>query len=177
VLQLVVQLLKRWRDLFYTEGEFPPISIVLTTLAADLYRGEESTSEALLNVLDGIVRRVDDAHAQNRRLAVRNPMHPDEDFSERWDNRDEAYSQFEQGIRQFAARWREICESGKNPKSAFVELFGEVVPTVLEKQARHTQELRESQRLGVKASGVITSTAGAAAHMRPNTNHGNDEKV
>jgi hypothetical protein len=47
----------------------------------------------------------------------------------------------------------------------------------LEKQARRTQELRETQRLGVKASGVITSTAGAAAHMRPNTNHGNGEKV
>jgi hypothetical protein len=30
VLQLVVQLLKRWRDLFYSEKNYPPISVVLT---------------------------------------------------------------------------------------------------------------------------------------------------
>ena len=40
MLQLVVQLLKRWRDIHYADSEYPPISIVLTTLAADLYRGD-----------------------------------------------------------------------------------------------------------------------------------------
>jgi len=39
--QLVVQLLKRWRDVHYANSEYPPISIVLTTLAADLYTGEQ----------------------------------------------------------------------------------------------------------------------------------------
>ena len=39
MLQLVVQFLKRWRDVHYANSEYPPISIVLTTLAADLYTG------------------------------------------------------------------------------------------------------------------------------------------
>ncbi|HMK21846.1 MAG TPA: nucleotidyltransferase [Terriglobales bacterium] len=48
-LQLVVQLVKRWRDLYYTAGaaELAPISVVLTTLAAHCYQGERSVSSAL----------------------------------------------------------------------------------------------------------------------------------
>jgi hypothetical protein len=30
VLQLIVQLLKRWRDVHYADSDFPPISVVLT---------------------------------------------------------------------------------------------------------------------------------------------------
>jgi hypothetical protein len=85
MLQLVVQLLKRWRDIHYANSDYPPISIVLTTLAADLYKGEQSISTALLDVLNGIVARLDAAHAQGRRLQIPNPVHPEEDFSERWD--------------------------------------------------------------------------------------------
>src|ERR1017187_2646594 len=53
MLQLVVQLLKRWRDVHYANTESPPISIVLTPLAADLYTGEQSITTALLEVLEG----------------------------------------------------------------------------------------------------------------------------
>jgi Second Messenger Oligonucleotide or Dinucleotide Synthetase domain len=179
VLQLVVQLLKRWRDLFYSNSGFPPISVVLTTLAAELYRGEESTSEALLNVLEGIAQRLNFARAQGRRLSVLNPVHLDEDFSERWDNRDSAYRQFDQGIRHFAGRWRVVCESEGNPNKAFAELFGEVVPTVIEKRASRIQSMRDKQHLGIKSTGVIVpaTAAAAVAQMRPNTNHGDSTKV
>jgi len=172
VLQLVVQLMKRWRDLFYADNNYPPISIVLTTLAADIYRGETSTSEALLNILQGIVQRLNESEAQGRRLQVLNPVHPDEDFSERWDNRDAAYSHFDMGIRHFAKRWREIYSSGEDPRNAFSEIFGEVVGRVVEKRASRTQRLRENSLLGVKSSGVISSISASVSRMRPNTNHG-----
>ncbi|WP_433971341.1 nucleotidyltransferase domain-containing protein [Tunturiibacter lichenicola] len=175
VLQLVVQLLKRWRDLFYAESDFPPISVVLTTLAAEIYRGEDSTSVALLNVLEGIVERIEQAHAQSVRLSVINPVHPDEDFSERWDNRDEAYDHFVHGISNFAARWREVCTNDEDPKRAFKELFGEdLLPKILEKRATRAQNLRENRSLGIRPSGVITSAATAVTQMRPNTNHGEE---
>jgi hypothetical protein len=178
VLQLVIQLLKRWRDLFYSGSEYPPISVVLTTLAAELYRGEESTSEALLNVLDGIVLRLDSARALGRRLSVLNPVHAGEDFSERWDNRDSAYREFDKGIRQFAKQWRALCESEGNPNKAFSELFGEVVPTVIEKRAKRVQSLRENDKLGIKSTGVIATATAASvvSRMRPNTNHGDAAK-
>jgi hypothetical protein len=174
VLQLVVQLLKRWRDRFYSRSEYPPISVVLTTLAAELYRGEESTSEALLNVLDGIVQGLESAHARGQRLSVPNPVHREEDFSERWENRDRAYREFDQGMRYFAKRWRMVCESEGDPNKAFAELFGEVVPIVIEKRARRLQSLRENEQLGIKSSGVIGPAAATSvvSRMRPNTNHG-----
>ena len=173
VLQLVVQLLKRWRDLFYSSSKFPPVSVVLTTLAADLYRGEQSPSEALLSCLDGIVKKLDAARATGARLSVINPVHDDEDFSERWDNRDDAYREFDLGIRSFANTWRRMCESDGNPKADFAKLFGAVVPTVVEKQARKIQSLRESQQLGIKSTGIITPVSTSVSLMRPNTNHGN----
>jgi len=177
VLQLVVQLLKRWRDLFYSDNSYPPISVVLTTLAADLYRGEESISVALLNCLEGVVQRLEAARARGQRLSVINPVHVDEDFSERWDNRDNAYREFDRGIRQFAKKWRQVCEGDGNPNAAFKELFGEIVPTVIEKQARRTQSLREKEQLGVKSTGVITSASAAVSRMRPNTNHGDVTEI
>jgi len=70
VLQLAVQLLKRWRDIHYTDSKFPPISIVLTTLAADIYRGEALLSQALLLILEQIVERLNAAQAIGRRLRV-----------------------------------------------------------------------------------------------------------
>ena len=174
VLQLVVQLLKRWRDLFYSRSKYPPISVVLTTLAANLYNGEFSTAEALLNVLEGIVHCLDVAHARGERLRVLNPVHQDEDFSERWNNRDEAYKHFDLGIRHFAKSWREIYTEADDPKKAFSDLFGSVVGSVVEKRAVRLQESRMKSQLGVKASGIITSaSAGASvARLRPSTNHG-----
>jgi hypothetical protein len=52
-LELVVQLIKRWRDLYYAGGnpDLAPISIVLTTLAGHAYNGEQSVSKALTSVL------------------------------------------------------------------------------------------------------------------------------
>jgi Second Messenger Oligonucleotide or Dinucleotide Synthetase domain len=172
VLQLVVQLMKRWRDIHYVDSSFPPISIVLTTLAADCYRGEEMLSEALLAVLERIVARLDAARAVNRRIQVLNPVHNDEDFSERWDNNLKAYQDFESGIRRFAAAWRFISMGSGNVNGQLEDLFGGVINTVVLKRARRLQESRENGRLGILGSGIITSAATSVAPMRPNTNDG-----
>ena len=49
-LQMVIQLLKRHRDMcFQNDKENAPISIIITTLAAQAYHGESSVYEALCN--------------------------------------------------------------------------------------------------------------------------------
>jgi hypothetical protein len=174
VLQLIAQLLKRWRDIHYSDSSFPPISIVLTTLAADLYQSEQFLSQGLLAILDRIVARLDAAHAMGRRLEVCNPSHPEEDFSERWKDNSRAYLEFDFGIRRFAKAWREICIKPGNPNEDFEKLFGEVVKNVLTKQARSLQEMREGGRLGIRSSGMITSVASAITPMLRNTNHGEE---
>jgi hypothetical protein len=172
MLQLVVQLLKRWRDIHYANSDYPPISIVLTTLAADLYTGEQSISTALLEVLDGIVGRLDAAHAHGRRLAVLNPVHLEEDFSERWDSCPEAYFVFNDGIRKFAAAWRDACKTHVNPGKLAKGVFGQVIDDAILREARMMQVDRSSSLLGVAATGRIVPVATSVAPMIHNTNHG-----
>lgn len=174
VLQLVVQLLKRWRDIHYADSTFPPISIVLTTLAANQYRGEASLSESLLLILDRIVECLDEAHAGGRRLRVPNPVHLEEDFSERWNGNSRAYAEFDRGIREFAVAWRSVYIRPGNPNRILEELFGEVVNPALIKQARTLQEARERGGLGIRDSGRIVPVAAALSPMLPNTNHGQE---
>ena len=170
--QLIVQLLKRWRDIHYANCEYPPISIVLTTLAADLYTGEQSISTALLEVLDGIVAGLDAAHAQGRRLAVPNPVHFEEDFSERWDSCPEAYLAFNDGIRKFAAAWREACKTQGNPGKLAKRVFGQVIDEAILREARMMHADRSRSLLGVAATGRIVPVAAAVVPMVRNTNHG-----
>lgn len=172
MLQLVVQLLKRWRDIHYANSDYPPISIVLTTLAADLYTGEQSISTALLEVLDGIVGRLDAAHAQGRRLSVLNPVHLEEDFSERWDSCPAAYLAFNDGIRKFTEAWRAVCTTQVNPGKLAKGVFGQVIDEAILREARAMQAARSNSLLGVAATGRIVPVAASVAPMIHNTNHG-----
>lgn len=172
VLQLIVQLLKRWRDLFYSDSSYPPISIILTTLAAQHYRRESSISVALMNVLDAIVSELDSAHAFGHRLHIPNPVHTEEDFSERWKDRTAAYSEFDRGIRRFARRWREVCVKSGNVNKDFEELFGEVANTAISARTKKVQSLRESGALGIRRNGTIASVVSSVSPMLRNTNHG-----
>jgi hypothetical protein len=167
-------LLKRWRDVHYADSTFPPISIVLTTLAADIYRGEALLSQALLLILEQIVERLNAAHAIGQRLRIPNPAHAEEDFSERWNSNLKAYSEFDSGVRKFAAEWRAICYGQGNPNRELERLFGEVVNTALIKQARSLQEVRERGGLGIRESGRIVPVAAALTPMLRNTNHGKE---
>lgn len=172
MLQLIVQLLKRWRDVHYVNSEYPPISIVLTTLAADLYSGEQSISMALLAVLNGIVARLDAAHAKGRRLEVRNPVHPEEDFSERWNSCPGAYLAFNDGIRKFATAWREVCETHGNPGRLAKGVFGGVIDEAILREAKAMQADRSGSLLGIASTGRIVPAATAVVPMMRNTNHG-----
>src|SRR5579862_5317966 len=83
-LQLVVQLIKRWRDLYFVGkyAELAPISIVLTTLAAYCYKGEPSLSQALNTVLTGIVALIERSRQEGEQhLRLANPSNLAEDLT------------------------------------------------------------------------------------------------
>lgn len=79
-LQRIVQLLKRHRDqMFKTDPDVKPISIIITTLAARAYQGEadmESGLRSVLSRMGGLVRP--------STPRVPNPVDPAEDFADRW---------------------------------------------------------------------------------------------
>jgi len=83
----VVQLLKRHRDRMYGSGEYKPISIIITTLAAQAYREETNLLLAVNNTLRGMEDLIETRYSEIYRREVKwvsNPVNPGENFADRW---------------------------------------------------------------------------------------------
>ena len=81
-LQKVIQILKRHRDIcFQKNNEDAPISIIITTLAAWAYDGEENVYEALCNILDKMPEHI---QVRNGEFWIENPVMSEENFADRW---------------------------------------------------------------------------------------------
>jgi hypothetical protein len=79
-LQRSIQLLKRHRDnMFKDDWDIKPISIIITTLAARAYNGEQDIYSAVNNIL---LKMATFVNPQSPR--VPNPVDPGEDFADRW---------------------------------------------------------------------------------------------
>jgi hypothetical protein len=79
-LQAAIQLLKRHRDvLFEKERDRAPISIIITTLAAQAYQGESSPSDSLATILASM-----DRYIRPSMPRIPNPVNPAEDFADKW---------------------------------------------------------------------------------------------
>jgi hypothetical protein len=79
-LQRSVQLLKRHRDLMFSDDpDGKPASIIITTLAARAYQGEADIADALDTILRNMGALVNPVSPR-----VPNPVNPAEDFTDRW---------------------------------------------------------------------------------------------
>lgn len=79
-LQASVQILKRHRDInFASNPDLKPVSIILTTLAAHAYRGETDLAEAFMGIVDRL-----GSFVRQDQPRVPNPVHPAEDFADKW---------------------------------------------------------------------------------------------
>ncbi|MDX2218215.1 MAG: nucleotidyltransferase [Burkholderiales bacterium] len=79
-LQRVVQVLKRHRDIMFKDNPYgKPISVIITTLAARQYSGEEDLETALGEIVRGMAMAVNPS-----RPRVPNPVNPAEDFADKW---------------------------------------------------------------------------------------------
>lgn len=79
-LQRSVQLLKRHRDqMFKDDPDVKPISVIITTLAAEGYDGEASLEVAFAAIL----RRLSQV-ADSGSTVVSNPVNPAENFADKW---------------------------------------------------------------------------------------------
>lgn len=81
-LQRVVQILKRHRDVTYEgDPEDKPVSILITTLAAQVYENEGDLVEALVNVVTNMANHIKEVDGV---LRVDNPVNPSENFADKW---------------------------------------------------------------------------------------------
>jgi len=84
-LQRSVQILKRHRDIYFNGNDSKPISIIITTLAAQAYQNETDLFEALTNIINGMTdpKNLKD---QQGKYYVPNPTNLEENFAEKWND-------------------------------------------------------------------------------------------
>ena len=82
--QRLIQILKRHRDVRYNGDDDKPISIIITTLAAQAYNNEADLAEAMLDVVPRMR-----SYIEKRRGVwwVQNPVNPEENFADKWAER------------------------------------------------------------------------------------------
>jgi hypothetical protein len=174
-LQRSVQLMKRYRDIYYKQNpDSAPISIVLTTLAGMHYTGQYSVAEALKEILQGISGAIP---GTGKRLLVLNPTNTDEDLSEKWDEKPALYFEFVRWTKEFVRLWNEFQATNgiHNVRKALVAMFGEdVTEYAINEQAEFLEKARKERLLGItQNTGVITSTSSIGAiTIRKNTFYG-----
>jgi hypothetical protein len=108
-LQRIVQLLKRHRDIFF-EDDFDdrPTSIIITTLAGHAYDKRSEFAEALMHVVRHMSGHIE---KRNGEWWIANPIHPGENFADKWNETPERQEKFAQWLVQAERDFAEAIES------------------------------------------------------------------
>ena len=179
-LKLAVQILKRWRDIcFKGREDLAPSSIILTTLAAQLYDGDDHPTEALLTILNGIYNLACDGP-----IRLLNPSNSRETITDQWVKKPERYQAFLNEIIDFRVRWQKLVLNGRFPQMVdeLKDLFDEapVKKAFTQFGERRTEARTAGNLLTEKRTGTLsirTSTSAVAAselQVREHTFHGHE---
>ena len=160
-LQIAVQLLKRYRDICFIDNqEIKPISIILTTLLAEMYTGEESLLELITKFTNDYMQYI--KKDENENFVISNPVNPDENFADKWQiypERKEAFFDFMLKLQQNLINNKVLCECGRiEAAKEYGRLFGEsVVKDAFKNIGLKSRNLRESNQLYMSKNGILTS--------------------
>jgi hypothetical protein len=123
-LQRAVQLVKRYRDIFFAEEDtYCTSSIVITTLMGLNYQGENSIYSTIDNALNRIRSTYAEAIANGRKFTIQNPALTSEYFTDSWT--DAHYDHFYRFIEDFHSKWIQLKLRFEQSGKAYVELFDE----------------------------------------------------
>lgn len=163
-LQRAVQLLKRYRDIYFQDKEYRVSSIVITTLLAQFYNGESSIFESIDSVVSRIKNKYAETNNNGYRFKVINPVNPEEDFTDSWTT--EHYQAFIAFILDFYYKWQNLKNSFETSKEDYIGLFGEgVYKTSLNQQFKTFS--KSTSDIFAKSSGLIV---GGTAYTNSNGN-------
>lgn len=175
-LTIAVQLMKRRRDML-CDADAAPRSVVLTTLAAEYYRGTDCVLTALAQIVAGIQQRIRDSHPG--RITVCNPTNSGEKFCESFEGAGR-YASFKWFINQMEQDVQTIATTQGIPQLQQVlsEKFGEEPVT---KAVRSYGEMLKAQRdagalkftgAGTGGLGIIAGSSSATRIVPPNRYYG-----
>ena len=173
VLQRVVQILKRHRDIIFQDDDEKPISIIITTLAARAYQNEPNLMDALKQVLNTMADLVT---IENGRYTVCNPVNPLENFADRWVDTPRKAEKFFEWVKQARRDFYELEQSRGLPLMApkLKTQFGEsIVNRALNVLGDETRQLRESGKLAIQRNtGLLTTSVSTGIIIPQHTFHG-----
>jgi hypothetical protein len=122
-LQVVIQLLKRHRDIVCDGHEDQPISIIITTLAALAYQNEAD----VLSALTRIVSNMEQTFASySGIILVPNPVNPLENFADKWSTKPQRQLFFLEWLRGLQSDFQKVSQTQDSQAlhEALKPLFG-----------------------------------------------------
>ena len=154
-LQAAVMILKRHRDhTFENRKDERPISVIITTLAAHSYNGEETIGRALAAILAGMDKYI---LWHNGRHWIPNPTDPLENFADKWAEHPERASAFFEWLQKARTEFAEAACS--RDRSVITETVGRGVGDLLADRAARRRQPPARPAL-LKAASVAPSGAG-----------------
>lgn len=176
-LQRAVQLIKRYRDIYFNDNdEFRTSSIILTTIAGQYYNGEESIFETVENIVNSIEKHIGNPQ---QRLKVLNPVNKDEDFTDKWDSEPNYYEEFKKFAKHLRSEWEKLKrENGIINEGIILKgLFGDdLFVNAQKQQALIVEELRKNSQLnisGISGTLGLNTNLQKATPVKSNTFFGN----
>ena len=180
-LQRVVQILKRHRDIMFNGDCDKPISIIITTLAAQAYQGEASVTDALQTVIAHMKDYIKDEYdPKSGRMikVIANPVNPEENFADKWIEHPQRQTNFFRWLEAVKNDAYHIMQQRGLPviAQAMKKPFGEkTVMNIFSYLADTSRIARESGELKMAVGTGILGSIGTVAAKAHNF-HGKDSK-
>ncbi len=177
-LQRTVQALKHHRNLYFAENldERPP-SILLTTLAAHAYAGQQDLFDALLGAVSSMPKFIEHDGSS---WSVPNPVQGQENFADKWGDYPERAKQFFAWLDQLEADLKAAGEARGLDRvaSRLAESFGEgPIKRAAERLGSAALRSRDRGQLGFnKDTGALTVAGAGATLVKPHDFYGSTSK-
>jgi hypothetical protein len=147
-LQAAVMILKCHRDYtFQNCAEVRPISVILTTLAAHSYNGEETIGQSLSSILSGMDRHI---LRKDGKYWILNPTDPLENFADKWAEHPERAAAFFEWLEK--ARSEFARAAGSTDRSIITQTVARGVGGMLADRAARRRQLTSRSPLLKTAS-------------------------
>lgn len=165
-LQRIVQILKRHRDIRFNHNDKKPISIIITTLAAQAYQGESNILEGLVTVVNHMRDYI--TRDENGNDKVANPLNPDENYAEKWIKDSERRDNFYKWLEAVQNDLKAILSSkGTAIWKTMDKPFGQLIVESANK--RYTERMKAN----IKSGGTKIASTGLLGAVGQTLNAGN----
>lgn len=171
-LQRVIQILKRHRDVMFADDpDGRPTSIIITTLAAHAYNNETNLYDALISIVAGMPNQI---NSRNGILLVSNPVNPQENFADKWQERPDRANKFRKWLLQVEKDINSAVGHQGIDKIAdsLKQVFGE--KAVNEAMVTYGEKIRKQRQNGILKMATGTGALGAVGQtvVRSHTFYG-----